>query len=168
LAFALEREVFEKGRAVFVLDGDNVRHGLNGNLGFSAEDRTENIRRVAEVARLMNDAGLIVITAFISPLKTDRAMARQIIGHENFLEVFVKASLDVCEIRDPKGMYVKARKGLISDFTGISAPYESPESPDYLIDTEQQDIASSVEFLMNAIEVRCCREPESATATLCS
>lgn len=155
LAFALERQLFDKGRTCFVLDGDNVRHGLNGNLGFSAEDRTENIRRVAEVARLMNDAGLIVISAFISPLKTDRAMARQIIGSENFIEVFVKASLDVCESRDPKGMYVKARKGLIGNFTGISAPYEAPEHPDFLINTENQAIANSVELLLKAIEVPC-------------
>jgi adenylyl-sulfate kinase len=134
LAFSLERALVAEGCACYVLDGDNVRHGLNKNLGFSPEDRSENIRRIAEVARLMNDAGLIVITAFISPFVVDREMARQIIGADSFREVFVSTTLEVCESRDPKGLYGKARSGRIPEFTGISSPYEVPSNPDLEID----------------------------------
>lgn len=144
LAFALEKVLIADGRACYVLDGDNVRHGLNKNLGFSHEDRTENIRRIAEVARLMNDAGLIVITAFISPFVADREMARQIVGPGRFCEVFVSTPLTVCELRDPKGLYGKARAGQVSDFTGISSPYEAPANPDLVIDTERLDLGSAV------------------------
>lgn len=144
LAFALERELIDQGRACYVLDGDNVRHGLNRNLGFSHEDRTENIRRIAEVARLMNDAGLIVITAFISPYRADRAAAREIVGPQNFREVYVSTSLDVCESRDPKGLYSKAREGKLAEFTGISSPYEAPELSDLLIDTAQTTLDQAV------------------------
>lgn len=137
LAFALERLLIEAGHPCYVLDGDNVRHGLNSNLGFSAEDRSENIRRVAEVAKLMNDAGLIVITAFISPFRDDRANARAIIGEGLFQEVYVSADLAACEARDPKGLYKKARAGQVPDFTGISSPYEAPENPALVIDTSE-------------------------------
>jgi adenylyl-sulfate kinase len=135
LAFALERKLIEAGHACYVLDGDNVRHGLNRDLGFSAQDRSENIRRIAEVARLMNDAGLIVITAFISPFRADRTMARDIIGAESFREVHVSTPLKVCEQRDPKSFYQRARSGRLPEFTGISSPYEPPEHPDLTIDT---------------------------------
>ena len=147
LAYALEYQLMSMGKACYVLDGDNVRHGLNKDLGFSAESRTENIRRIAEVAKLMNDAGLIVITAFISPLRSDRQMARDIIG-EDFREVYVSTNIDVCESRDPKGLYAKARAGLVSDFTGVSAPYESPETPDLRIDTSVGQKEAQISLLM--------------------
>jgi adenylyl-sulfate kinase len=140
LAFALEKHLTELGHACFVLDGDNVRHGLNRDLGFSPEDRTENIRRVAEVARLMNDAGLIVITAFISPLQSHRTMAREIIGSGRFFEVYLETPLDVCESRDPKGLYKKARAGKIAEFTGVTSPYEAPKDPAIVINTASVSI----------------------------
>lgn len=144
LAFALERELIGQGRACYVLDGDNVRHGLNRNLGFSAADRAENIRRIAEVARLMNDAGLIVIAAFISPFCADRAAASEIIGRDSFREVYVSTSLAVCESRDPKGLYGKARAGQVAEFTGISSPYEPPEQPHLVIDTAHLSLPEAV------------------------
>lgn len=135
LAFAVERILHDMGRTCYVLDGDNVRHGLNRDLGFSAADRSENIRRVAEVSRLMNDAGLIVITAFISPLRQDRQAARAIIGAPAFREIYVNPGMAVCEERDPKGLYKKARSGDLPEFTGVSAPYEAPFSADLELDT---------------------------------
>jgi adenylyl-sulfate kinase len=135
LAFALERHLVDIGHACYVLDGDNVRHGLNRDLGFSHQDRTENIRRIAEVARLMNDAGLIVITAFISPYRDDRKLAREIVGAENFVEVYLDTPIETCEVRDPKGMYKRARAGEILGFTGVNASYEPPVSPDMALDT---------------------------------
>ncbi len=135
LAYELEKMLLDCGHPGFVLDGDNIRHHLNRDLGFSASDRRENIRRTAEVARLMNEAGLIVVTAFISPLREDREMARAIIGESRFVEVHVSTSVKVCESRDPKGLYARARAGQIADFTGISAPYEAPEAPALEIDT---------------------------------
>jgi len=157
LARELERELFNSGRQVYVLDGDNIRHGLNSNLGFSKEDRLENIRRVSEVARLMADAGLIVITAFISPYLLDRRRAREIVlegGHE-FAEVFVDTPLEVCEARDVKGLYKRARAGEIPDFTGISAPYEAPENPEVTVKTVQSSLpectASVLEYLVPRI-----------------
>jgi len=149
LAFALERALIDLGRACYVLDGDNVRHGLNRNLGFSHEDRTENIRRIAEVAKLMNDAGLIVIAAFISPYRADRALARSVIGADCFREVYVSTSLSVCESRDPKGLYIKAREGKVAEFTGISSPYEEPELPDLVIDTTQRSLDQAVSMLIS-------------------
>ncbi len=137
IAKALERTLFDQGKLAYILDGDNVRHGLNRDLGFSAEDRSENIRRIAEVARLMNDAGVIVITAFISPYRQDRRDARSIIGDEHFMEVFVDADLQTCEERDPKGLYKKARAGEIVQFTGVSAPYEPPQAPALRVETAQ-------------------------------
>jgi adenylyl-sulfate kinase len=140
IARALERELFERGMQVFVLEGDNLRHGLNRNLGFSPEDRSENIRRAAEVAKLLADAGVIVIAAFISPYRADRAAAREIArtGGHPFVEVFVNAPLEVCEARDPKHLYQKARAGQVKEFTGISAPYEPPDAPELELRTDRQ------------------------------
>jgi adenylylsulfate kinase len=135
IAFELERQLVASGHACYVLDGDNVRHGLACDLGFDRKDRRENIRRVAHVAQLMNDAGLIVITALISPMREDRAMARDIIGRGNFIETYLSAPLDTCARRDPKGLYAKARSGEISSFTGVSAPYEAPLDPELHNDT---------------------------------
>jgi len=148
LAFALEKRLLELGQASYVLDGDNVRHGLNRDLGFSPEDRTENIRRIAEVAHLMNDAGLIVITAFISPYREDREIARRIIGAVNFIETHVSTPLSVCEQRDPKGFYKKARAGEIREFTGVSSPYEPPLDPDISLDTTTANTQSCVEVVL--------------------
>ena len=136
IAKLLEKTLIDNGKLCFLLDGDNIRHGLNKDLGFSPEDRKENIRRIAEVAKLMNDAGLIVLTAFISPYREDRDMARQIIGDANFREIYVSTPLASCEERDPKGLYKKARAGLIKGFTGIDAPYEPPENPALTIETD--------------------------------
>ncbi|RKT26213.1 adenylylsulfate kinase [Paraburkholderia sp. RAU2J] len=135
IAFELERQLVGLGHACYVLDGDNVRHGLARDLGFDRKDRHENIRRVAHVAQLMNDAGLIVITALISPMREDRAMARDIIGRDKFIETYLCAPLDTCVRRDPKGLYAKALSGEISSFTGVSAPYEAPDDPELRIDT---------------------------------
>lgn len=151
LAAALERQLWLKGHACYVLDGDNVRHGLNNDLGFSPADRKENIRRIAEVARLMNDAGLIVITAFISPYREDRASARTIIGTEFFREIYVNTPLTICEQRDPKGLYQKARQGQLAEFTGISAPYEAPQQADLTIDTSSGTSDACVERLLAAL-----------------
>ena len=150
LAFALERHLISRGVPCAVLDGDNVRHGLNRDLGFSPLDRTENIRRVAEVSRLMLDAGLIVITSFISPYRIDRAMAKEIIGEENFVEVYLSANLETCEKRDTKGLYRKALSGEIPIFTGISSPYEPPDTPELTIDTTNLTVALCVESLLQA------------------
>ncbi len=149
LAFALERALIDLGHACYVLDGDNVRHGLNQNLGFSHEDRTENIRRIAEVAKLMNDAGLVVITAFISPYRADRKLAQEIIGSDYFREVYVSTPLTVCESRDPKGLYIKARQGSVLEFTGVSSPYEEPLHPDLLIDTAHLTLELAVAQLIS-------------------
>ena len=135
IAFELERQLVAQGHACYVLDGDNVRHGLGSDLGFDPRDRHENIRRVAHVAQLMNDAGLLVIAALISPMHADRAMARDIIGAGNFIETYVSASVATCAGRDPKGLYAKALAGEIPAFTGISAPYETPVNPELVIDT---------------------------------
>jgi bifunctional enzyme CysN/CysC len=150
---AIEREFFNRHMHTCVLDGDNVRHGLNANLGFSPEDRLENIRRVAEVARLMADAGLIVITAFISPYRADRRRAREIAleGGCDFIEVFVNAPLEVCEQRDPKSLYKKARAGEIKGFTGIDAPYEAPEDPEVTVHTDRQTLNESVTAILETL-----------------
>jgi adenylylsulfate kinase len=154
VAFALERRMVADGRPCFVLDGDNVRHGLCKDLGFSAADRSENIRRVAEVARLMNDAGLIVITAFISPYRADRALAEQIIGSERLIGVHVSTPLATCEQRDPKGLYQRARAGDLPDFTGISAPYEPPASPDLSLNTALMDVDACVNAVITVMVKR--------------
>ena len=148
IAQELNRRLFQKGYQAYVLDGDNVRHGLNSDLGFSPEDRKENIRRVAEVAQLFVDAGFIVITSFISPYKEDRDKARKIFPAGDFVEVYVKTGISVCEKRDPKGLYAKARQGLIPEFTGVSAPYEAPENPEILVDTENHIVTQSVDQIM--------------------
>lgn len=150
LAIELEHRLFAKGYQAYVLDGDNLRHGLNGDLGFSPEDRTENIRRAGEVAGLFADAGFIVITAFISPYRADRKMART--ASANFHEVHIATGLETCEERDPKGHYKRARAGELPEFTGISAPYESPEQPDVLIDTSGQSIDACALILERYVE----------------
>lgn len=153
---ALERALFELGKHTYILDGDNVRQGLNSNLGFSPEDRVENIRRVGGVACLMADAGLIVITAFISPYRVDRRRARESARQSgiDFIEVFVNAPLEVCEQRDPKGLYKKARAGEIAEFTGISAPYEEPENPECIVHTDRQTVGESVAAVIAHIRPR--------------
>lgn len=155
LAYSLERRLISMGMMCCVLDGDNVRHGLNRDLGFSHFDRSENIRRVAEVARLMIDAGLIVITSFISPYQEDREMARSIIGTEKFVEVYLNAALDICEKRDTKGLYRKARSGELPCFTGISSPYEAPEDAELIIDTATETVDACVEYLVQTVINHC-------------
>lgn len=147
LANALEQALHKAGKHTYILDGDNIRQGLNKDLGFSDEDRVENIRRIAEVARLMADAGLVVLTAFISPFKREREMARVLIGSHNFIEVYVSTPLDICEQRDPKGLYKKARAGQIPNMTGVNSPYEIPDAPDYTANASYD----SVETIINAI-----------------
>jgi len=153
IAYALDRELFKQGFHCFVLDGDNIRHGLNANLGFSHEDRVENIRRVAEVARLMGESGLICISAFISPYRADRCRAREIAleGGIDFIEAFIDAPLSVCEQRDPKSLYKKARAGQIQGFTGIDAPYEQPVNPEVTVHTDRQTLDESVTTIMDAL-----------------
>jgi len=140
----LERELFNLGRHVYVLDGDNVRHGLGSDLGFSARDRKENIRRVGEAAKLFADAGVLCVTAFISPYREDRDMVRQLMPPGTFIEVYVNAPVEICEQRDPKGLYAKARANLIKDFTGVSAPYESPHHAEIELHTDKLTVAESV------------------------
>lgn len=148
----LEKRLFTQGKHTMVLDGDNVRMGLNKNLGFKESDRIENIRRVAEVSRLMNDAGLIVLTSFISPFAQDRRRAKEIIGEENFIEVYVATPMEECEKRDVKGLYKRARTGEIPNFSGISSPYEVPENPSIVVNTENQTVEQSVDYLMQELE----------------
>lgn len=148
IANAADRALTEAGRRTMVLDGDNLRHGLNRDLGFSAADRAENIRRAAETARLMAEAGLVVVVSLISPFREERAMARRIAGDIPFLEVFIDTPLAVCEARDPKGLYDRARAGKIPDFTGISAPYEAPEAPDLVIRTQGLTVEDSAAALI--------------------
>jgi len=151
IAFALEQHFKQDQRLAYVLDGDNIRLGLNRDLGFSPQDRKENIRRIAEVARLFNEAGLFVITAFISPYRQDRAMAREIIGPARFIEAYLCTDLATCEQRDPKGLYRQARQGSIRDFTGISAPYEAPQHPDITIDTTLGTVNASVSDILRQL-----------------
>ncbi|MCH9656510.1 MAG: adenylyl-sulfate kinase [Planctomycetes bacterium] len=140
IANTVDHKLFEMGKHTFVLDGDNIRMGLNKNLGFSPEDRTENIRRIGEVSKLYTDAGILVMTAFISPYLEDRDQVREIMGEGEFIEVLVQASLETCEDRDPKGLYKKARAGEIKGFTGIDAPYEAPEKPELVLDSDAKGI----------------------------
>lgn len=151
IAGALETKLFQQGYHTYLLDGDNIRHGLNKDLGFADADRSENIRRIGEVAKLMVDAGLIVLCAFVSPFRNDRQIVRSLFEEGEFLEVFVDAPLDVCEIRDPKGLYKKARKGLIPDFTGINSPYEAPVDPDFHLHSAQINVDECVEILYNGM-----------------
>tara|TARA_B100000963_G_C22488652_1_gene608157 strand:- start:2 stop:598 length:597 start_codon:yes stop_codon:yes gene_type:complete len=152
LAGNVESVLHKKGYKTYILDGDNLRLGLNSDLGFSKRDRSENIRRIAEVARLFNDAGTIVLSAFISPLESDRNQARRIIGVENFIEVFVNCPLSICEKRDVKGLYAKARKGLIPNFTGIDSPFEPPKQPDIIIKTKVEPLEMSLKNILKSIE----------------
>lgn len=152
LALRLEYYLFFKGFKVFILDGDNVRNGLCTDLGFSQDDRKENLRRVAEVARFMLDAGLIVICAFISPCAEDRLAIKKIVGEQRFIEVYVNCTVEVCEERDVKGLYAKARKGIIPNFTGISAPYDPPILPDVELWTAEETIEESVHKIIKLVE----------------
>ncbi len=152
VAHHLEKELFERGIRSYVLDGDNVRHGINSNLGFSREDRKENLRRIAELSKLFVDAGIVVLAAFVSPYQEDRIFIRDTVGSDNFFEIYVKCSVDTCEKRDPKGHYKKAREGVIKNYTGVSAPYEEPESPDIVLDTEELDVESSIKKILEFLE----------------
>ena len=154
LAIALERELHQKGILCRILDGDNIRSGINNNLGFSEADRTENIRRIAEVAKLFVDCGIVTLAAFISPTNAIRQMEAEIIGKEDFLEFYVSTPIEECEKRDVKGLYAKARRGEIKDFTGISSPFEQPESPFITLDTSCQPLEESVKSLMAKIMPR--------------
>jgi adenylylsulfate kinase len=145
-------QLHQMGKLTYVLDGDNIRHGLNKNLGFSPEDREENIRRISEVGNLFADAGLITTTAFISPYRKDRDFARQLLGEGRFIEIFVKASVETCEKRDPKGLYQKAKKGEIKEFTGVSAPYEEPLKPEIILDADTMTIEAEVEMVLDYLK----------------
>jgi adenylylsulfate kinase len=152
LAHALEEKLFQKGCRTFVLDGDNVRHGLNSNLDFSEKGRTENIRRISEVSKLMMESGLIVMAAFISPFNKDREEARKLISNYDFIEIYCKATLETCEARDVKGLYKRARAGEIKNYTGIDSPYEKPENPEIVIDTDQQSLEESMSNILDFLK----------------
>ncbi|MFC0297002.1 adenylyl-sulfate kinase [Geobacillus jurassicus] len=152
LSVEVEKELHQRGIRTYILDGDNIRHGLNKDLGFSAEDRKENIRRIGEVAKLMVDAGIVTLTAFISPYREDREMVRQLLGEKEFIEIYVKCSLEECERRDPKGLYKKARAGEIKGFTGIDDPYEEPENPELVVETDKQTLEESVKQVITYLE----------------
>jgi len=148
IANAVDALLHARGVHTYLLDGDNVRHGLNSNLGFSANDRVENIRRIGEVAKLMADAGLLTLSAFISPYRSDRDKVRDLLAPGEFIEILCQASLQTCESRDPKGLYKKARAGEISDFTGIDAPYEAPQAPEIVLDSDHKDVATLAEEVL--------------------
>jgi adenylylsulfate kinase len=152
VAVAVEAELVKRGKLAYVLDGDNVRHGLNKNLGFSPEDRTENIRRIGEVSKLFTDCGVLVFTSFISPYRADRDQVRALFAPGDFIEVYVAADVATCEGRDPKGLYKKARAGQIPEFTGISAPYEEPLKPELLLETGKQTLEQSVKAVLSYLE----------------
>jgi adenylylsulfate kinase len=154
ITVAFEEALLQAGHLSYRLDGDNIRHGLNADLTFSPEDRTENIRRIGEVAKLFVDAGVIVLSAFISPYRADRELVRALVAPEQWLEIFIDCSIETCEARDPKGLYKKARAGEIADFTGISAPYEAPLAPALTINTEQLDVPAAVTQLMQLLRDR--------------
>jgi adenylylsulfate kinase len=165
LAVTTEAALLKRGHLAYVLDGDNVRHGLNRNLGFSPEDRTENIRRIGEVAKLFTDTGVIVFTSFISPYRADRDAARALFDEGDFIEVHLAASVTTCEGRDPKGLYQKARDGEIPEFTGISAPYEAPESPELALDTGVLGVEESVTRIIEYLEEKGYLSPDSRPGT---
>ena len=154
LANAVNQALFERGLATYVLDGDNIRHGLCKDIGFSDADREENIRRIGEVAKLFLDAGVVVLTAFVSPFRADRDKARALVEDGDFIEIFCAADLTVCEQRDTKGLYAKARAGEIKEFTGISSPYEAPEKPELCLDTGAQNLEQCVAAVINLLEER--------------
>lgn len=149
LSVAVEKELHKRGIRTYVLDGDNIRHGLNNNLGFTPKDRTENIRRIGEVSKLFVDAGVMTLTAFISPYREDRNMVRAMVEQGEFVEIYVKCALKECEKRDPKGLYKKARKGEIKGFTGIDAPYEAPQNPELIVETDKETLRESVAQVLN-------------------
>ncbi|MFN3976892.1 MAG: adenylyl-sulfate kinase [Aquificaceae bacterium] len=151
IAHTTEKRLYEMGVRTYTLDGDNIRHGLCSDLGFSKEDRKENLRRTAEVIKLFLDAGLVVLSAFVSPLKEHREMVKSIIGEEDFIEIYCRCPVEVCEARDPKGMYKKAKLGEIKEFTGISSPYEEPENPDLILDTHLLSVEEAVEKVIGLI-----------------
>lgn len=152
IAHQVEKELYKEGIRAYVLDGDNIRHGLNADLEFNRESRRENIRRVVEVSKLFMDAGLIVLTAFISPFANDRASAREYFAKDFFYEVFIRCPIEECEKRDTKGHYRKARAGIIKEYTGVSAPYEPPEHPDLIIDTNTLDLKNSVQSILDFVK----------------
>ena len=154
IANALEKALHERGIRTYVLDGDNVRHGLNSDLGFTDADRVENIRRIGEVAKLMVDAGIVVLTAFISPFRAERDMVRELFAEDEFVEIFVDTPLEIAEARDPKGLYQKARRGEIPNFTGIGSPYEVPLNPDLHIHTDHESIDEIVNRLLTELSFR--------------
>jgi len=154
IAVELEHALIENKHQAFILDGDNIRHGLNKNLGFSPEDRTENIRRIGEVAKLFTEANIITVAAFVSPYREDRDNVRKLLGDGEFIEIYVKCSLEVCEERDTKGLYKKARAGEVKDFTGISAPYEEPLTPELTIDSSKLSIKESTRTILNYLEAK--------------
>jgi adenylyl-sulfate kinase len=154
VANALEQRLFELGQHTYLLDGDNVRHGLNKDLGFTDADRVENIRRIGEVAKLFVDAGLIVMTAFISPFRSDRDMVRSLVPGGEFIEIFVDTPLEVCEQRDPKGLYKKARAGQIKNFTGLDSPYEAPATPELTLKTAEESLEQSVSNVVKLLQER--------------
>jgi len=154
IAIELEKELFLMGKTVYVLDGDNIRYGLNSDLGFSEEDRNENIRRIAEVAALLKDAGIITLVSSISPYRYMRAFARAKVGNDGFFEVYIKADVETCSKRDPKGLYQKAQEGTISQFTGISSPYEEPEQPELVLDTTLSSVQECVQILLQQLLIR--------------
>lgn len=154
IAVELEHALIENKHQAYILDGDNIRHGLNKNLGFSPEDRTENIRRIGEVAKLFTGANIITIAAFVSPYREDRENVRKLLDHGEFIEIYVKCSLEVCEARDTKGLYKKARAGEVKDFTGISAPYEEPLNPELTIDSAKLSVEESTRTILNYLEAK--------------
>ena len=154
LAHSVEEILFSKGCRTYVLDGDNVRHGLTSNLGFSNEDRKENIRRIGEVTKLMMEAGLIVMTAFISPFREDRIAVRNLISDGDFIEIYCKASLETCEARDLKGLYKRARLGEIKNYTGINSPYEIPDNPELIIDIDKESLEESVSKIVSFLQTK--------------
>ena len=151
LAHCVEEELYQLGCRTIVLDGDNVRHGLCGDLGFSDVDRKENLRRIGEMSKLFVEAGVITLTAFISPFSDDRNRVKSLMGQSEFIEIFVDCSIDICEKRDTKGLYKKARKGEVANFTGVSSPYQPPENPDLVVDTGSQTLDESVKLVMNLL-----------------
>jgi len=154
MSHALEERLFNKGCRTFVLDGDNVRHGLNSNLDFSNKDRKENIRRIGEVSKLMMEAGLIIMTAFISPFREDRIAVRNLISDGDFIEIYCKASLETCEARDLKGLYKRARLGEIKNYTGINSPYEIPDNPELIIDIDKESLEESVSKIVSFLQTK--------------
>lgn len=154
IAVEVEKQLIAQGKLSYRLDGDNVRHGLNDDLGFSSEDRDENIRRIAEVAALFKDTGMITLVSFIAPFTSMRSFAREKVGTDHFIEIFVKADLETCASRDPKGLYQKAHSGVLSDFTGVSSPYEEPQNPELILDTQTHSVEECVQQVISYLDQR--------------